>query len=276
MRDLPSSLVRDAIWCGRRARAPGVAPAVLQAPILQDGVKGKAFYFDDTNRGFSARTSATSSARSRSASTSGSWRPQVYDDSTVLNHRENDNVGNAGYAAAAREEPAALRPDALARRQHDPRGHAKQPMPVKEWTHVTVTYDGSSRRRGVDALRQRRAAPRSTSSATTSRARILPNGGGTLGDEFLGFTFGQRFRMTPLKDGAIDEVRLFKTALTPLEVRFLHERRWHARGRRRRADELVEVLVANDPRVSTAARRRWPRARDAQNQIVSVRAAGAW
>ena len=51
----------------RRWRAPGVSS---RRRILREGVKGKAFFFDDTNWGSSARTSAFSSGRSRSVSTS--------------------------------------------------------------------------------------------------------------------------------------------------------------------------------------------------------------
>ena len=94
-------------------------------------------------------------------------------------------------------------------------------FPVNEWTHVTVTYDGTSKARGVTLYVN--GTPSSVEvSATTSRARIMSNGGGTLGDEFVGFSFGRRFRMTTMKDGALDELRLYKRALTPAEVRFLH------------------------------------------------------
>ena len=40
-------------------------------------------------------------------------------------------------------------------------------LPVKQWSHVTVTYDGSSQAAGVGALRQRCAVRTPTSSATT-------------------------------------------------------------------------------------------------------------
>ena len=47
----------------------------------------------------------------------------------------------------------------------------------------------------------------------------------------MGLSFGKRFRMTALKDGAIDELRVFKTALTPLEVRYLQNEAAPARRR---------------------------------------------
>jgi hypothetical protein len=93
---------------------------------------------------------------------------------------------------------------------------------------------------------------------------IIPNGGGTLGDEHMGLSFGKRFRMTALKDGAIDELRVFKTALTPLEVRYLQNEAAPVAA----ADEVVAFLAANDPRVIEAGAK-LIEAREAQNQIIS-------
>ena len=43
---------------------------------------------------------------------------------------------------------------------------AREPLPLNEWTHVAITYDGSSRAGGLDALRQRPTARLVRSSAT--------------------------------------------------------------------------------------------------------------
>ena len=69
--------------------------------------------------------------------------------------------------ASAREEQAAVRLHALARRQHDSRRRPDGRLPVKQWTHVTVTYDGSSRAAGIGALCERRARRRRDRQATT-------------------------------------------------------------------------------------------------------------
>src|SRR6185503_21128655 len=76
---------------------------------------------------------------------------------------------------------------------------------------------------------------------------IIPNGGGTLGDEHMGLSFGKRFRMTALKDGAIDELQVFKTALTPLEVRYLQDESAPRVETPSIRAEIVDLLVANDP-----------------------------
>jgi hypothetical protein len=72
--------------------------------------------------------------------------------------------------------------------------------------------------------------------------------------------------MTALKGGALDEVRIFRAALTPLEVRYLQAETLAPADVNRAA--VSELLVAADARVVQAAAR-LAAAREAQNQIIS-------
>jgi hypothetical protein len=80
-------------------------------------------------------------------------------------------------------------------------------------------------------------------------------------------------RAQTLKGGAIDEIRVFRTALTPLEVRYLHEEVAPASTRKPEQpaakQQVVDLLVAGDPRVEQA-RVTLTKARDLENEIVSV------
>jgi len=264
-RGLPSDLIRDAlVWSP--SSVPGVGPAVLEAPLLRPGVKGSAFYFDDTNRGFLA-TDVGLFERTQPFSLD-LWvlAAQVYDDSMILNHRENDNSGNAGYQLDL--EKNRLRLDLMhSRAGNRIRVITRQALPVKTWTHVTATYDGSSQAKGVVLYVDGVAAEVEIVSDNLNRT-IIPNGGGTLGDEHMGLSFGKRFRMTALKDGAIDELRVFKTALTPLEVRYLQADVRPQSSSAPARDEVIELLIANDAGVVAAAAK-LAEAREAQNQIIS-------
>jgi hypothetical protein len=142
----------------------------------------------------------------------------------------------------------------------------KQAIPVKTWTHLTATYDGSSLAKGVVVYVNGVPADLEVVSDNLNRT-IVPNGGGTLGDEHMGLSFGKRFRMTALKDGAIDELRVFNTALTPIEVRYLQDPALPVPSPSLRTD-LTDLLVANDQRVIEAAAK-LSAAREAQNQIIS-------
>ena len=95
-RKLPNSMIREKLVMSP-AGMPGVAPAILEeGGIRPGGAKGNALFFTDTNRGFLGKVSATTSARSRSASICGLCRSE-YENSQILVHRDDDNSGGAGY-----------------------------------------------------------------------------------------------------------------------------------------------------------------------------------
>jgi len=264
-RPLPSSLVREALrW------SPAVAgegePAYLQAPILREGVRGNAFYFDDNNRGLLGQNVGQFERTQPFSVDLWLRAAAVYDDSTVFNHQENDQVGNAGYALHL--EKNRLRFSLMhSRAGNTIRVLAKEPIPVNVWTHVTVTYDGSSKARGVVLYVNGAPIEVEVQSDNLTRTSYV-NGGGTLGDEFLGFSFGRRFRMTTMKDGALDELRVYRKVLTRAEVKFLQGEGTGPMPVPTR-QELAETLAADDATV-TASLQALLQARDAENQLVSV------
>ncbi|PYR24097.1 MAG: hypothetical protein DMF92_23325, partial [Acidobacteria bacterium] len=141
---------------------PGVQAAFVQSPILRDGPpgKGKALFFDETNQGFLGRdvgwydrTQAfsldfwfylgqeyTFTANERTASI-GKGLPFGV---PIIQHRDGDGSGGQGYRLQLEDSQlwvylAHSRPaNMIALR-------VVKPLPVKQWTHIAMTYDGSSR-----------------------------------------------------------------------------------------------------------------------------------
>ena len=144
---------------------------------------------------------------------------------------------------------------------------SREPLPLKQWSRVSVTYDGSSQAAGVMAYVNGAPVEADVVSDNLTRT-IKPNGGGLFGGEWLGIMFGRRFRFTPMKDGAIDEFRVFNRALTPLEVKFLDEEV----GRPPRRPSRPRRLKPSWSRPIHASSRQPRRsaARTEHNQIVSV------
>lgn len=86
-------------------------------------------------------------------------------------------------------------------------------LPVNEWTHVTVTYDGSSRATGM----------RIDLNGKVADTKIIRNNltrdyrtSGTL-------NFGARGRDFGLRNGAIDDIRIYKRPITPIESAQIHD-----------------------------------------------------
>ena len=199
------------------------------------------------------------------------YAASVYENSQVLNHRDDDNSGGAGYKLNLEKN------------------HLSFYM-MHSWPYnmlhvisraadsgeaVDPCFDDLRRlqpRRRNQALCQRHSRPKSTSSTinlteSILAARLIA----AAFNEFVGLEFGRRFREVTLKDGGIDELRFFNKALTPLEVELSART---ARGRGKTAAlsrELTELIVANDPRVLETGKALYD-AREAQNQIVSWQA----
>ena len=83
---------------------------------------------------------------------------------------------------------------------------------VGEWTHLAVSYDGSSRAAGLKIFLNGKEA-----SVEVLRDQLTKNSGSG-----AGFAFGERVRDSGFRKGAVDEIRIFKRPLSRLEVTALH------------------------------------------------------
>lgn len=84
------------------------------------------------------------------------------------------------------------------------------PFPIRNWTHVTVTYDGSSRAAGLQIYINGELAE-----VEVVRDKLTKNITGTGGDNIA---LGERFRDRGFAGGKIDELRVFERELSPLEA----------------------------------------------------------
>jgi hypothetical protein len=112
----------------------------------------------------------------------------------------------------------------------------KDAIPLNQWVHVTMTYDGSSRASGLVLYVNGRRAE-----CEVVRDKLTKNITGGGGDEL---TVGQRFRDRGFKNGLVDEIAVFDRALTPLEAAQLCD-----------GAALAQALAC-DPAMLTPARRR--------------------
>jgi hypothetical protein len=142
----------------------------------------------------------------------------------------------------------------------------RQVVPPETWTHVAVTYDGSSRAAGLRIYLDGKPAE-----LETVRDRLYKN----IGQQTL--VFGQRFRDRGFKGGRIDELSIFTRDLTPLEVAQLFDGRTLAavlaEPRQHEAELRDTYFSAVDPEARraaatlAAARQRLVAAEDAQLEV---------
>lgn len=141
-----------------------------------------------------------------------------------------------------------------------------QPVPANTWTHVAVTYDGSSHAAGLHIYLDGKLAPQEV-----VRDKMLKG----IGEHTL--VFGQRFRDRGFKGGRIADLAIFNRAITALEVAQLYDNHSLtdalAAPQQHTAELREYYLSAIDPQTRqaaadlAAARQRYVSAEDAPFEI---------
>ncbi len=93
---------------------------------------------------------------------------------------------------------------------------AEEALGMDQWTHLGVTYDGSSRAKGlrlfINGRLTKSSIVKDTLTRTISTFRNLKE------DEKLGLVLGQRYREAGFRNGLVDEFQFWSRAISPLEM----------------------------------------------------------
>ena len=248
------------------ASTPGISDAVIQAPIFGPGVSGQALYFDETNKGFLGAEVGWYDNQDPFSLDLWFYTADTYDKVPIINHRAEQNAGYTGYSLEIEDGHLKLR---LA---HSPPANmialrSIEPLRVGEWSHLAFSYDGSGRAAGTRLYLDGRPMPTEVVRDTLTRT-FLPFSSGNVFEQFVGLAFGTRFRAKAPVGSALDEVRVFDKALTPLEVAYLHDPD-AAVSRPDLTLELTDLLVREDKQVAERLEA-LRRARGAHNRAVSA------
>jgi hypothetical protein len=231
--------------------------------LFKPGVRGQALFFDETNRGFLGREVGYYDRSDAFSLDLWFYVGGEYDNVPVINHLAENNSGRTGYrltivggrlwASLAHSPPANM--IAI---------ETLEPLPVGQWSHITLTYDGSSRAAGLALyLNGARADVRVERDHLTRT--ILPFTSGDVFDPFLGVAVGTRFREKAPVGSGIDDLRVFDRDLTAVEVAYLHD---PASLGAASTAALAELVTATDPAV-TAAHAALTAARAKENEIAT-------
>jgi len=266
-RRLPNSMIREKLVMSPTGM-PGVPPAILEeGGVRPGGIKGNALFFSDTNRGFLGKDVGYYERTQPFSLDLWIYAATEYENSQVINHRDDDNSGGAGYKLNLEKNHLSF---FMMHSWPYNMLHvvSKEQLPVTQWTHVAIAYDGSSRAAGISVYINGAPAELDVDRDNLTES-ILPRLIGAVFNEFVGLEFGRRFREVTLKDGGIDELRIFNKELTPLEVSYLHNgAKALATDSATLTGELSHLMVSNDPGVLETGKA-LHEAREAQNQMVS-------
>jgi hypothetical protein len=240
---------------------PNGLPAVVSEPKLGPGVKGKALYFTASN---DSRTYLPHELGQPSLGYYDRWNQYSVDMwfypakrypeyTTVFNQSRGPDAdtvdnGGEGYEMVLLEDGRLEFFISHARPFNMLAVSTKAPLPLKQWAHLAVTYDGSSKAAGVHLYIDGAPVPVDVVQDNLTQGG-LPTAGPGLFDEYTGFEFGTRFHESGPVDSAIDEFRLFDRALTPIEVAYLDKGAQALKmvDRPSLSGQLAHLLAIRDP-----------------------------
>jgi hypothetical protein len=192
------------------AAPPPVRIRSVDDPQLVDGARGLAALLSGDN-GYALDVPTVTRGDAFSFAI---WvKPTVPAERAVVFHRSlaYTDAASRGYELVLEKGHAAF-----ALHRHWPGSSLKvvalDPLPFGEWTHVTLTYDGSSRAAGARIYLNGVAAPvevvrdKLAGDITYDREKQPP------------LLIGHRMRDSGFKGGSVDEFRMFGRELAPLEV----------------------------------------------------------
>ncbi|MEM9829007.1 MAG: DUF1553 domain-containing protein [Bacteroidota bacterium] len=193
----------------------GRKPATLKEPIIKEGKKGNAFFVSDYNSvelgekvGWYERTEPFSVSLWLYPDT-------VYQEVGVFYHCENLRLGYKGYSLHLTDNRLQFIM-AHSWPYNSIQLTSQEVLPAKEWSQVTITYDGSSQADGVHIYVNGQLVSVSIDHDNLYKGILYEPDIHTYG--FDGFTLGQRVHIIPFKNGGIDEIKVYNRALTGLEV----------------------------------------------------------
>jgi len=144
----------------------------------------------------------------------------LYEDAMLFTHSEEWRLGLRGYNMHLEDNQVVFRmAHSYPQNAIEVRGVTS--LPEREWTRITVTYDGSSKARGVAFYLNGQHEPTTIDLDNLYKGILFTPDIHTYG--FKGIQLGHRDKFTPFKKGRVDEFSVFNRALVPLEVKYLED-----------------------------------------------------
>ena len=245
------------------------SPAVLIEPIHGKGAKGKGLYVSDYNRirlghkiGWFDRTDDFSIQLYLKPDT-------VYSVAGVLWHSEELRLGLKGYSIHLQDNKIRF-VMAMSWPQNALQVTTKNAIDPGRWSHLTVTYDGSSKAEGVAIFIDGKKQELETDYNNLYKSILFVPDIHTYG--FSGITLGARDKFIPFKNGGLDEIKVYDRQLSGLEV--LHTFDQELAGKVIDNKESHLDLLSNhyflvvDKKVEKA-KKELSRARERENDLIS-------
>lgn len=214
----------------------GTKKVKIKEGTVQDGWKGKALFFN-TYTSLKIPDKIGWFDRTDPFSVSFAIYPDtIYPKVGVFYHCEDIRLGYKGYSLHLEDNHLKF---IMARSypQQAIQVRSRSPLPEKEWTQLSITYDGTSRAEGIHIYWNGEAIPLDVDYDHLNKSILFEPDIHTYG--FAGFQLGERNFIKTLKHGGIDELKIYKRELSPLEVLYQHDPERVVQSLHQREDRLI-------------------------------------
>ena len=195
-------------------------PATLKEPLFAEGIAGQSLVVTDYNHAALGERVGWYDRTDPFSIDLWIYPDTTYADAMLFTHSEEWRLGLRGYTLHLENNQIVFRM-AHSYPQNAIQVTAEPIVPVREWTRITMTYDGSSKAAGVHLFYDGRPVASTIQRDNLYKGILFTPDIHTYG--FKGIELGQRDKFTPFKNGRIDEFRVFDRTMTPIEVLAMHD-----------------------------------------------------
>ncbi|GAA4235550.1 DUF1553 domain-containing protein [Postechiella marina] len=189
--------------------------ATLKNPIIKEGAIHNAAFLDDyTSIKLEQKTGWFDHTDAFSISLS-LFPDKVYDNAVVFHHSENIRLGLKGYSMYLEGNRLKF-VMAFSWPTNAIEVVSTQPIPEKEWTNITISYNGSGKASGINIYTNGLKIPLETNIDNLYKSILFKPNVHTYG--FQGLSFGNFFQIPSVVKSGVDEIKVYNKKLTGLEV----------------------------------------------------------
>ncbi|MEL6250692.1 MAG: DUF1553 domain-containing protein [Bacteroidota bacterium] len=195
-------------------------PARLNEAQMKTGIKGQALFNTDYSSAFLGEKVGWFERTDPFSIDFWVYPNEVYEEASIFLHCEDWRLGYKGYSLHLENNQLKFLM-AHAFPSNSLQLTSKIPIPAQRWSHISLTYDGSSRAKGVNVYVDGKELEMLVEVDNLYKGILYEANIHTYG--FGGFQLGKRDGVLPMDGGGIDELRIYEGELTPLEIAYLHD-----------------------------------------------------
>ncbi|WP_114749430.1 DUF1553 domain-containing protein [Pleomorphovibrio marinus] len=236
------------------------APVTISEPDINSGKSGKAIFINDfTTLKLPEKVGWYDQTDPFSVSIS-LYPDTVYKEAVIFTHCEDIRLGLKGYSLHLEENKLNFIM-AFSWPSNAIQVKSKKPLPIREWSDIAVTYDGSGNAEGLVLYLNGKEIATETVADNLYKSILFEPDIHTYG--FRGFSLGVRDKMKTFLKGGLDELALFSRELSPWEVMYLHSPK--------KAEQLLEDQKSSTVLTEHFINRKDPFLKEKKKHLLALR-----